>query len=402
MSHECFVDDIITTFFLNTCRLHPQLTRHDVQAAVCCARIATVHPDDDTEADWIPLLTGSAAEFYIEPMLPHVNDIDVMYHRSTELVIPRGHPPPTQLPAEFSNYVKVWEIVDSHLPGYVYLELRYLLTECTDDHTYRYFTHDNGWYVSHLHHGEEGQHGPAVLTQDVSRYLSIDSVHCIRCLSWPSQAVDWPTRHRHYDWPDSATVDRVVNNGCDVVGVAHCECKQDEFMSKHQWRLSFSRAEIVLLNSWMPLQQIVYHMLRIFVKTKLLPSNIDDNEVLKNYHIKTLMMWACELKSSNFWTNDLNLIRICVDIFIDLSVWLTDAQCPHYFINNCNLLTTDSSFDVEMVISQLQSIDQAWLSMWFINNYIRECSKLCPDHVSSLFSDVSQHMKLQNVVSTLY
>ena len=204
----------------------------------------------------------------------------------------------------------------------------------------------------------------------------------------------------------SATVDRVVNNGCDVVGVTHRECKQDEWMSKHQWRLSFSRAEIELLNSWMPLQQIVYHMLRIFVKrrfvkTKLLPTNIDDNEVLKNYHIKTLMMWACELKSSSFWTNNLNLIRICVELFHTMSVWLSDAQCPHYFINNCNLLITDSSFDVEMVISQLKSIDQVWLSTWFINNYIRECSKLCPDYVSSLFSDVSQHTKLQNAVSAI-
>ena len=70
MSHECFVDDIVTTFFLNTCRLHPQLTRHAVEAAVYCAWIATLHPDDDAEVDWIPLLTGSGAEFYIEPMLP--------------------------------------------------------------------------------------------------------------------------------------------------------------------------------------------------------------------------------------------------------------------------------------------------------------------------------------------
>jgi len=77
----------------------------------------------------MPLVTGSVAEFYIEPMLPLFGDIDVMFHRSNELAIPRGHPPPTQLPAEFSNCVKIFEILDSnmHLPGYVYLEL--LLTD---------------------------------------------------------------------------------------------------------------------------------------------------------------------------------------------------------------------------------------------------------------------------------
>jgi len=57
-------------------------------------------------------------------MLPNVGDIDVMYHRSTQLAIPRRHPPPTHLPAEFHNYVHVYEIVDSHLPGYVYLQIR--------------------------------------------------------------------------------------------------------------------------------------------------------------------------------------------------------------------------------------------------------------------------------------
>jgi len=92
----------------------------------------------------------------------------------------------------------------------------------------------------------------------------------MRCLWWPPQAADWPIRHRNYDWPDSATVDRVVNSGCDVVQVAHRQCRQDERMVTHQCRLSFSRAEIVLLNSWMPVQPIVYHMLRVFMKAERL------------------------------------------------------------------------------------------------------------------------------------
>ena len=150
MSGEHTVDEIVANFLLNTCLLRPQVTRHAVQAAVLCAGLATGHPDDDAEADRIPLTTGSVAEFYIEPMLPHVGDVDVMHHRSTELSIPRGHLPPTQLPAEFSDYVKVCEIVDSDFPGYVYLVLRYLLTECTDNGTCRYtcFPHDGGQYLS--------------------------------------------------------------------------------------------------------------------------------------------------------------------------------------------------------------------------------------------------------------
>jgi len=221
-------------------------------------------------------------------MLPLVGDVDVMFHISTQLAITRGHPPPTQLPAEFSKPVKVYEIVDSHLPGYVYLELRYLLTECTDDDNYKYFETERGLYLENatVFYDRQDIHGPAVLTDHShSSLLSIDNVFCMRCLSWPSQAANRPTRHRYHDWPDSAIVNRVINNGCDVVGAVHRQCRQDEWMSRNQWRLSFSRAEIVLLNSRMPVQQIAYHMLRIFVKSKPLAINDASDEALSNYHI---------------------------------------------------------------------------------------------------------------------
>jgi len=211
--------------------------------------------------------------------------------------------------------------------------------------------------------------------------LSIDIVPCVRCLSWPPQAADWPTRDRYHNWPDSATVNHVINNGCDMVQTAHRQCRQDKWMSKHQCRLSFSRAEIVLLNSWMPVQQIVYHMLRIFVKYELLANNDGSDEAVSNYHIKTLMMWSCELKSSSFWTDDLNLIRICVELLHTLSVWLTHTRCPHYFITSCNLI--HNFFGVQLIASQLMSINKVWLSTWFVNNYIRECSLL----VQTAFQD---------------
>ena len=134
MSQERIFDEIVTKFLLNTCRLRPQLTRHALQAAVHCATLATAHPpdDDDTEADAIPLTTGSAAEFYIEPMLPHVGDVDVMYHHRTELAIPRGHPPPTQLPAEFSDYVRseTWPVRKENVMALQRAEMRMVRWMC--------------------------------------------------------------------------------------------------------------------------------------------------------------------------------------------------------------------------------------------------------------------------------
>jgi len=298
MAEECDVSKIVTAFLLNTCRLPPRPSKRDIQAAVYCGVIATkhpmIHPDVSEEYECVPLITGSVAEFYIEPMLPHVDDIDVMAHLNTELAIPRGHPPPTHLPAEFHNYVYAYEIIDSHLPGYVYLPLRYLLTQRSDDGKYEYVELDESLHLSHdsTYKGfyrYAPRHGPAVFNDNSGfSLLSVDIVHCVRCLSWPPQATGWPTRHRNYGWPDLATFNRVVCNGCDVVGVAHRQCRQDEWMDKCQWRLSFSRAEIVLINSWMPVQQIAYHILRVYVKTERLTESADNSEqaIMSNYHVK--------------------------------------------------------------------------------------------------------------------
>ena len=361
---------------------------------------------DDDEAEFIPLITGSVAEFYIEPMLPYVGDIDVMHHSNNQLTIPRGHPPPTQLPAEFHAYVNLNEIIDSHLPGYVYLQLHYLLAKCADDGKYNHFDCDERGYLSNRVYryalDVRQRHGPARFTDNsYSSYLSVDSVTCVRCLSWPTQAADWPTRHRNYGWPDSATLYRVVSNGCDVVPVAHRQCRQHEWMGERQWRLSFSRAEIVLINSWMPLQQIVYHMLRYFIKTERLTDCTDNSGAgtLSNYHIKTLMLWACELKPRIWWAEDVSLVRICVELLQTLSVWLTDTRCPHYFVNNSNLADTGNSSNWKNVASKLTSIDEEYLSTWFVHKYIVQCARLCPKYVSLLFINVSTGTELQNAVS---
>jgi len=103
MNEERVVEEIVTKFLLNTCRLRPMLTKPHVQAAVSCGHLAAQHPEDDAEVEVIPLTTGSVAEFYIEPMIPHIGDIDVMYHCSNLLAIPAGHPPPTQYQMSFTT-----------------------------------------------------------------------------------------------------------------------------------------------------------------------------------------------------------------------------------------------------------------------------------------------------------
>ena len=286
-----------------------------------------LHPVRGEKCRQFQVHTGSAAEFFIDPMLTCIGDIDVMFHYSNELAVPFGHPPPKQLSADFDTCVRVYEIVASQLPGYVYLTLSYTLSKSSHDGKYvvEYVKQANTCLNHEMYMCDSTGfqtpaeiHGPArkfrMECPDFVFSLHIDRVPCIRCLEWSSQAADWPTRHRNHGWPTAATIGTVVSNGHDVVGVAHPTCKRDEWMRKHQWRLSFSRAEVILLRSWTTEPQIVYHMLRTFVKTERLTnsSNKYGLDTFSNYHVKTLMLWACETKPQNWWTES-NLVTVCVN-----------------------------------------------------------------------------------------
>ena len=399
------VEHLLTLFLQSTCRYRRHYTRkYAINAAIWCALLDVPHLNDDYCVKIIPVVTGSVAEFYIDPMVPHIGDIDIMFHTCNQLAIPQGYPLPTQLPAEFEEYVKVYEILDSRLPGYVYLKSQYLLTKCTDSG--RYNAKENKERdikytvkVIYIDNPRWESHGPAYQLNPIrDDDIDADIVYCIRCLSWPPQAADWPTRHRKYGRPDAATVDCVVSNGCDVVYKA----------DRRLWRLSFSRAEITLIDSWSHRQQICYHLLRVLMKTKQLTQSADtsgekdDKEegkligTLSNYHNKTLMLWASELKPNRWWTDDYNLVSVCVDLLHILADWLSEARCPHYFINDCNLV--DESFPLDTIASRLRSIDRDWLFTWFVNSYLRESVRVCPESISRLFDDVSSNEKLERAV----
>jgi len=419
MATDRVVEDRITQFFLTTCDLHWLVNEnygHVYQQYFETADKKYRRSDDGVEYGYVPLITGSVAELYVKPLLPCVGDVDVMCHRNNQLAVPAGYSPPAQLPGEFGSRVEVYLITDSEFPGYVYLWSSYLLTECADDGKYsavrceqRVAPAMNG---SSDTAADDSRHGPALVKKhqtgsfvlaasvlfglnDALTARSVDKVFCMRCLSWPPQAADWPTRRRNFGWPDSATVRRVVGNGCDVVGVAHRRCRKDEWTRKHQWRLSFSRAEIALINSWTPVQQIVYHMLRVFVKTERLTDSAaaadkSQTGVLSNYHVKTLMLWACELKSGRWWTDDLNLVRICVRLLHTLAAWLTDHRCQHYFINNCNLFghfEKPQYTEVSTSADRLTAISRECFRKWCIDSYIQKFAQLCPRSVSSLLQD---------------
>ena len=111
------------------------------------------------------------------------------------------------------------------------------------------------------------------------------------------------------------------------------------------------------------------------------------------------MLWACEQKPQSWWTDNLNLIRICVQLLHIQADCMINGQCPHYFIANCNLPYNLSNMNG--IPSRLVSTDETSLSIWFVNNYIRRCSQRCSGNVSRLFDDISTRSRLQQAVSAV-
>ena len=191
--------------------------------------------------------------------------------------------------------------------------------------------------------------------------------------------------------------------GVTLYGQHIVDCKDIEDYRERMYRISFSRAETVLLNSWSPKQQTVYHVLRYFFKkTGLIESEQSKCGIFSNYHLKTLMLWSCELHSQQWWT--LSLVRITTELFHELANLLASGELKQYFITQCNIFDYFDVFDsaaIEVVFTRLSSVTVDELFVWLFDNYVRECAQLCPDNIQQLMNEVSTFTQLEYVLSSI-
>ena len=70
-------DEIVAKFLLDTCLLRRRVNFNDMFAWKDLVSLAKLRSPDD-EFHFIPMITGSVAELYIQPMLSCVGDKDIM------------------------------------------------------------------------------------------------------------------------------------------------------------------------------------------------------------------------------------------------------------------------------------------------------------------------------------
>jgi len=224
-------------------------------------------------------------------------------------------------------------------------------------------------------------HGPALLNNNKTDFLntkyslrnatedateserfsitSLDDVFAVHSPYWPVEATEWITRRRTQNFPSKPVIKQIVRYGCDFVQASH---KLSMPYSK-EWRFSFSRAEILIANSWTVSQRIVYSTLWVLNK-RIASSN------LCTYYFKTLMFWACEEKPTQFWHKGLLVQSVC-ELLIEMIKWVELKFCANYFISGNNmmdhLIHTDLSSEIEALWKNSRSyqliseiVDASW------------------------------------------
>ncbi|XP_062569084.1 uncharacterized protein LOC134231173 [Saccostrea cucullata] len=172
------------------------------------------------------------------------------------------------------------------------------------------------------------QHGPCASgTIGTKQY---DSAHCFVSDFWPSSASSWIDRC--HSWPQPHVVDEIVKNGCHFVPIGHKLGRHED----HEWRISFSLAEQILVYAMNHCQFLTYGLLKLIL-TEIINNGVgDDDKLLCSYHLKTAVFWVIQQNTIPHWypQNVLECFWVCFKLLLK---WVYKGVCPNFFIPENNM-----------------------------------------------------------------
>ena len=179
-------------------------------------------------------------------------------------------------------------------------------------------------------------------------FVDIDSTLCFYCEGWPALAKHWQDRKRN--WPPENVIKEVLLSGYYLVPKAHPDAPLNHDI---QWRLSFSAAEVILIDNFTGVQFLLYQTLKAVLKQNAAPHS--GAEGLTTYHLKTALFWLSEKCPEDQWV-DANISE-CITLVL---TWIIDAcvsaMLPHYFVPEINLLQKVPSDVLNEIVTVLENI----------------------------------------------
>ena len=141
-------------------------------------------------------------------------------------------------------------------------------------------------------------------------------------------------RPRHFGWPSSRDLERIIYFGCHFFQVGHPLSPLKGF----QWRISFSMAERTLVLYFNHIQIQCYAIMKIILKEFIKPRCSPQSNVLCSYFIKTFLFWKFESVDINVWFSE--NFRGCMKyLIVEFSKCIQNGVLAHYFFPEINLLS---------------------------------------------------------------
>ncbi|XP_071145514.1 uncharacterized protein [Mytilus edulis] len=222
---------------------------------------------------------------------------------------------------------------DDVKPGFTQLRLEYsrrqVDLECCGEHNGKhYFSSALYKGKSFLLFGDKGKqiHGPCI-TDEKGDFDFALSLHC---KTWISSAVNWITRSGS-SWPSHQVTQSIINHGVLFVPIGVPGSPKEDL----EWRVSFSVAEKLLINTFTHTQLMCYALLKIILKD-VIANDSECKDLLCSYFLKTIIFWISEELPSSVW-KPANLIHCFMRCFNRLIYCVEYSVCLHYFIPENNM-----------------------------------------------------------------
>ena len=174
-------------------------------------------------------------------------------------------------------------------------------------------------------------HGPAVTFESKSG-LSFDSVPAFSSPFLPKEFDKWFDRPRPNKWPNPTTCSLLKTMGYFVVGIGHANSLEQHL----EWRMSFSNQELFLMRTMNQTQYRCYILLK---SIKKLLKKVAVDHALSSYRCKTALFYTIANNEQDIWRPS-NLIACVIKCREQLNVWLSQRNCPNYFIPEENMFET--------------------------------------------------------------
>ncbi|XP_071147370.1 uncharacterized protein [Mytilus edulis] len=282
----------------------------------------TVRDNFSSDKSFICITSGS----YGEGLEMRGSDLDIMQVEKSIKVNadkqPDFYPSKTYLSME----------TDDVKPGFTQLRLEYsrnmFILECCEEHNGKHYF-SSALYKGILLFGEvDGDtiHGPCI----TDKKGDLDFASSLHCKTWISSAVNWITRSNS-SWPSHNVKQSIIQHGVLFVPIGVKGSPKEDL----EWRVSFSVAEQLLINTFTHTQLMCYGLLKIILKD-VIANDSECKDLLCSYFLKTIIFWISEELPSSVWKPD-NLITCFMRCFCRLVYCVELSVCSHYFIPESNI-----------------------------------------------------------------